>query len=147
MSDNGTYTASPEIVEDDTSNTSTEIAEDEEVAVPNRLKDFYYNEAKCEFRDCSGTAIHHCADGTLYWEGCGRVFCKDHAISTKENDDGFDELAFLCAECYSRFKAEAFTWKCYSLCSIFTALLTIVLIWILTTSTYDFQSLLSYSQS
>ena len=44
------------------------------LTIRNRLEDFYHNETLCEYENCKGTAVHHCADGTLYWEGCGRVF-------------------------------------------------------------------------
>ena len=103
-------------------------------------------ETKCEFEGCQGIAVQHCADGTLYWEGCGRVFCKDHAREETLTDPGFEELAFLCAECYGRFKSEAFTWKCYSLCSIIMLIITIVTVWLIFTMD-DLPSLLSFSHS
>ena len=133
--------ASVEIIDDEIQ----PDAEDEEIPVPNRLKDFYFNETKCEFKGCYGIAVHHCADGTLYWEGCGRVFCKDHARGTC-TEPGFEELAFLCAECYARFRSEALTWKCYSMCSLFMLVITIIVIFKLSTMD-DPSSLLSFSHS
>ena len=75
--------------------------EETDKMIPNRLHDFYINESKCEFDQCQETAIHHCCDATLYWEGCGRVFCEKHAKAAKGDDD-LESLAFICAECHAR---------------------------------------------
>ena len=56
---------------------------DEESIVVSRLEDFYFNVAECEFGECQIPAIHHCADTTLYWGGCGRLFCAEHARNYK----------------------------------------------------------------
>ena len=69
------------------------------LTIRNRLEDFYHNETLCEYENCKGTAVHHCADGTLYWEGCGRVFCEEHACSLKDSNEG-NPLAFVCTECH-----------------------------------------------
>ena len=50
MSQNTSY-ASKELVED-TDETTSEVVEDEEAPLKNRLKDFYFNQTKCEFEDC-----------------------------------------------------------------------------------------------
>ena len=97
--------------------------------LPNRLDDFYLNESKCEFNNCHWTAKYHCCDYNLYWEGCGRVFCEDHGKSAKDAEEG-EALAFVCIECHMRYK----TWKYYSFCSLFLALMTFALLWKITTS-------------
>ena len=43
------HNASVEIVEDET---SADVEDEEKPAFGNRLKDFYFNETKCEFKDC-----------------------------------------------------------------------------------------------
>ena len=85
----GMYVSSPDAINDN----------DPEFAISNRLEDFYHNETICEFANCQWIAVHHCADGTLYWEGCGRVFCEEHARSAKDTEEG-EALAFVCSECH-----------------------------------------------
>ena len=80
---------------------SPDAIEGDEVIVPNRLEDFYLNESKCEFEGCGWAAAHHCCDVTLYWQGCGRVFCEEHAKSAKDTEEG-DALAFVCTDCHQR---------------------------------------------
>ena len=78
---------------------SPDVVDGQEFRITNRLEDFYHKQTKCEYQNCQWTAVHHCADGTLYWEGCGRVFCEEHACSLKDSNEG-EALAFVCTECH-----------------------------------------------
>ena len=81
--------------------TTPDVTEGISLVAKSRLEEFYSNEMICEFEDCQCKAVHHCIDGTLYWEGCGRVFCNQHAKSVKDTDEG-EALAFVCTECNQR---------------------------------------------
>ena len=103
---------------------SPDAVEGAGLVAKNRLEEFYNNEMICEFEDCECKAIHHCVDGNLYWEGCGRVFCDQHAKSVKDTEDG-EALAFVCTDCNQRQK----DWRCYSFLTLLFVLLSFGILW------------------
>ena len=112
----GMYVSSPDEIKGD------------ETAIPNRLEDFYIHESKCEFDGCAWTAVHHCCDTSLYWQGCGRLFCEEHAKSAKDPEEG-DAIALVCRDCQQHYTS----WKSYSIGALFVILLTFGLLWKLST--------------
>ena len=96
----------------------------------NRLKDFYYREMQCEFEGCNELAEFHCTDGDSFRQTCGKIHCKLHTHNPKKSDkDDNDSLASLCANCYAELKAEAFTWRCYTLLSFVTIIVSVFIIY------------------
>ena len=80
--------------------TTTNEADGEPVIV-SRLEEFYYTAKDCEFEGCTSMAIHHCMDNTLYWGGCGRIFCGAHSRGTKGFSQNGEPLAYICIDCHS----------------------------------------------
>ena len=88
-----------------------------------RLDDFYFKSTECEFEDCQSTAVHHCCDTTLYWGGCGRLFCEEHSRGSKSTSD--DTLAYICIECHESTRR----WQCYSFCILFLVIILFLILW------------------
>ena len=94
-----------------------------EETVECRLEDFYSQSTECEFEDCSRIAVHHCCDDQLYWGGCSRLFCEDHARRSKSEDT--DTIAYVCRDCDEVVRR----WQCYSFCTLIMVLIIFFLLW------------------
>ena len=95
----------------------------------NRIMEFYLSATQCEFKGCESLAKFHCADGTSYKVGCGRVYCLEHSNKREDDVKGEDDLCRLCSDCEEQFRQEAIAWRVYCCLSIISIFVSMMFIW------------------